>query len=349
MKQNLTAIKGLIVVTAIALLTACNAKYEKTASGLVYKIDRGSGKDTLKNGNWIQFNIEYKLAKKDSVLFSTFKKAPQFIEIDYSKITKHDITEILNKLHFGDKAEFIMNVDTLVKMKQMSYNQLFTKGETIKGKIDIIKVYANADAAKADKEVAMKKAQEIQMKEMEAQRKTMKEKAAKDLADYLSKNKAMVDKQIASLKDYATKNSIKYTQTALGTLVEITTQGTGAKPTDGKFAQVMYRGYLENGKVFDANLGADAKHKDPLPIAFGEGGTIPGFEDGLKLFSKGAKGRILIPAALAYREQENGEIKPNSNLIFDIEMLDVTDVPAAINQTPSTQPKEEANHDDHKH
>jgi major membrane immunogen (membrane-anchored lipoprotein) len=74
MKQSLTKIKVAIVVVAIIMLTACSSKYEKTASGMAYKITRGKGKDTLRSGEWIQFNIEFKVGKKDSVLFSTYKK-----------------------------------------------------------------------------------------------------------------------------------------------------------------------------------------------------------------------------------------------------------------------------------
>ncbi len=326
MKQNLTKIKIAIAVVATVMLTACSSKFEKTASGLAYKITRGSGKETLKQGQWIQFNIEYKLGKKDTVLFTSYNKVAQFINIDTARIQKHDFSEILTKLHQGDKAEFIMSVDTLVKMKQLpDYTPLFTKGETLKGRLEIIKVYPTEEACKADREVAMNKAMELQMKEREKQMKEQKEKNDKDFKDYLTKNKKMLDNQIAELKDYALKNNIKTTQTPMGVLVEIATPGTGEKPVDGKHAQVMYKGYLVNGKVFDANMGADARHKDPIDVVFGGGRTIPGFEDGLKLFNKGAKGRILIPAALAYRDQDSPEIPANSNIIFDIEVVDVSD------------------------
>lgn len=337
MKQSLTKIKIAFVVLATIVFTACSSKYEKTASGLAYKITRGKGKDTLKSGQWIQIGIEFKLGKKDSILFSTFKKGiTEFLPLDFTKINQHDFSELLPKLHEGDKAEFVMSVDTLVKMKKLEYNPLFTKGETIKGRLEIVKVYTNEEACKGDREIAMKKAREVQMKEMEQQMKEQKDKAAKDLKDYLSKNKAMVDKQIAELKDYAVKNNIKTVQTPLGVLVEIATEGTGAKPVDGKHAMVMYRGYLINGKVFDANMGIDARHKEPIEVVFGQGGTIPGFEDGLKYFNKGAKGRILIPAALAYRDQGNQEIPANSNLIFDIEVTDITDnTPVAPPATPA--------------
>lgn len=334
MKQSLTKIKVAIVVVATIMLTACSSKYEKTASGMAYKITRGKGKDTLRSGEWIQFNIEFKVGKKDSVLFSTYKKTPEFLPLDFTKINAYDFSELLPKLHEGDKAEFVMSIDTLVKMKKLEYNPLFLKGETIKGKLEVVKVYANETACKPDREATMVKARELQMKEMEKQMKEMKEKAAQDLKDYLTKNKAAFDKQVTELKEYALKNNIKTVQSPLGTLVEIATEGTGAKPVDGKHAQVMYRGYLVNGKVFDANMGIDARHKEPIDVVFGQGGTIPGFEDGLKYFSKGAKGRILIPAALAYRDQANQEIPANSSLIFDIEVLDVSDTAPAPAQAP---------------
>ena len=49
------------LLLAIVLFASCN-QYEKTPSGLAYKVTKGTSKETLKNGQSIKLNIEYKLA-----------------------------------------------------------------------------------------------------------------------------------------------------------------------------------------------------------------------------------------------------------------------------------------------
>jgi FKBP-type peptidyl-prolyl cis-trans isomerase len=72
----------------------------------------------------------------------------------------------------------------------------------------------------------------------------------------------------------------------------------------------------------------------------GTGGSIKGFEDGLRLLGKGAKGRLFIPSVLGYGSQGSGKIKPNTNLMFEIEVLDVKDAPAppGLPARPSAAP-----------
>ena len=329
MKQISTKIKSIVALLAITLvLAACNSSYQKTPSGLTYKITHGKGKETLKQGQFIQFNIEYRLGRKDSLLFSSFNRSPQFMPIDSAKLHKHDFTEILMKLAAGDKADFVMNVDTMVKIHMLpAYTNIFTKGGTLKGKIEIVKVYPNQEAAKADMDVAAKKEEEIRAVEMQKQ---MKEKSAKD--------KVLMESQTKELKAYAEKNKIKYVTSPLGVLVEVQNEGVGMKADSGKHAKLLYRGTLMNGKVFDANMGPDAKHKDPIDVAVGMHNTIPGFDDAMKYFGKGGKGRLLIPSPLAYGDRDMGDIPANSNMIFDIEVVDVVveaPKPAAPEAHPS--------------
>ena len=87
----------------------------------------------------------------------------------------------------------------------------------------------------------------------------------------------------------------------------------GAHPTDQDVALINYTGSLRDGTVFDASQQAT-----PLPVA----GSIPGFSEGLKLMTKGAKYRFWIKPELAYGERDNGPIPPNSLLVFDVELID---------------------------
>jgi FKBP-type peptidyl-prolyl cis-trans isomerase FkpA len=89
--------------------------------------------------------------------------------------------------------------------------------------------------------------------------------------------------------------------------------GTGAKPAADATVLVNYVGYLTaTGAVFDQGM------QTPMPV----GDVIPGFSQGLQLANKGAIVRLCIPAALGYGAQGTGPIPANSDLVFQIELLD---------------------------
>jgi len=81
--------------------------------------------------------------------------------------------------------------------------------------------------------------------------------------------------------------------------------------------------------VFDSNTDSAFGHKDTLKIVMGQqGGMIPGFLDGLHLLRNGAKARLYIPSSLAYGANGRApKIKPNENLIFDLEVVSVATTP----------------------
>lgn len=137
--------------------------------------------------------------------------------------------------------------------------------------------------------------------------------------------------------NYFTDLKSKATKTPTGLQYIITKKGTGKKPTNGANIYIHYAGFFENGSLFDssieevcktfgkydANRGAQNGYQ---PIAFQAGrkdGMIPGFIEGIEKLSFGDKAAIFIPSKLAYGEEGiHGVIPPNSNLIFEIELLE---------------------------
>ena len=100
------------------------------------------------------------------------------------------------------------------------------------------------------------------------------------------------------------------------------------KPGDGKkiiyhsWVQIEYTGSFESGEVFDTNIGKDR----PLVVQMGMKEVIPGFEQGIIGTTKGTKRKIKIPSELAYGEKGGGDvIPPNTDLIFEFEIIDVLD------------------------
>lgn len=130
--------------------------------------------------------------------------------------------------------------------------------------------------------------------------------------------------------------------------------GTGAEGESGKLWHLKYTGWrAADGIEFDSwdkhgrpvmgkdgkpELGPDGKPKmsdpEPMPLPQGVGSVIPGFDYGLAGMRIGGKRRIFIPWQLAYGTRnipdrpDHPGIPAKSDLIFDVELVEVTDMPA---------------------
>ncbi|PJA98453.1 MAG: hypothetical protein CO128_07315 [Ignavibacteriales bacterium CG_4_9_14_3_um_filter_30_11] len=114
-------------------------------------------------------------------------------------------------------------------------------------------------------------------------------------------------------------DSTKYITTKSGLKYIVIEKGTGSVPDSGDVITLNYSGYLTNGKKFDSSV----ERGDPISYPFKMQRMIDGFQEGTAMMNKGSKYRLLIPAKLAYGERAMGEIPPNSDLMFDLEMVDI--------------------------
>jgi len=94
--------------------------------------------------------------------------------------------------------------------------------------------------------------------------------------------------------------------------VETLQAGTGASPTIEDMVLINYKGTLPDGKVFDEQKNAI------LPLAE----VVPGFTKAIVQMQKGGKYKVHIPAKLGYGDKQAGPIPPNTDLDFDIELID---------------------------
>ena len=102
-----------------------------------------------------------------------------------------------------------------------------------------------------------------------------------------------------------------------GLQYEIVREGSGAVPTENDRVRVHYHGTLIDGTVFDSSV------ERGEPATFGVTQVIAGWTEALQLMPVGSKWRLYVPYDLAYGAQDRGEIKPFSNLIFDVELLGI--------------------------
>ncbi|MGL5358890.1 MAG: FKBP-type peptidyl-prolyl cis-trans isomerase, partial [Shewanella sp.] len=81
-----------------------------------------------------------------------------------------------------------------------------------------------------------------------------------------------------------------------------------------------YRGFLQDGTQFDSSY----DRGQPFQCVIGTGRVIKGWDQGIIGMQVGGKRKLNVPAHLAYGEREVGaHIKPNSDLTFEIELLEV--------------------------
>lgn len=140
--------------------------------------------------------------------------------------------------------------------------------------------------------------------------------------------------------------------------------GPGALGEPGKVWHLKYTGWrAADGVKFDSwddhrqpEMGPDGKVKlgpdgkpvmsDPKPIEIpiGVGRVIPGFDYGLDGMKIGGKRRIFIPWQMAYGTRaipdrpDHPGIPAKSDLIFDVELLDVTAAPQPPMMPPGGRP-----------
>jgi peptidylprolyl isomerase len=103
-------------------------------------------------------------------------------------------------------------------------------------------------------------------------------------------------------------------------IIEDIQLGEGKEAVRGALISTQYRGFLEDGTQFDSSYDRGA----PFKCVIGTGRVIKGWDQGLMGMKVGGKRKLWVPAHLAYGERQIGEhIKPNSNLIFELELLEV--------------------------
>jgi len=174
-------------------------------------------------------------------------------------------------------------------------------------------------------EVSLMSPQEIQtaMKEISEMLRARKQAEQEALAaKNLEEGKAFLD---------ANKDKEGVVTLASGLQYKVLKEGTGPVPTASDNVKVHYRGTFIDGKEFDSS------HKRGAPASFNVTGVIRGWTEALQKMAVGAKWQLFIPAELAYGARGNSNIPPNSTLLFEVELMDITTPPKpAVKKAPIT-------------
>lgn len=95
----------------------------------------------------------------------------------------------------------------------------------------------------------------------------------------------------------------------------------GAQPKLGQTVRIKFVATFLDGTP----LGDSDQLGGFYDIEFGQGKVLRGLEEAVGLLGVGEKARFVLPYALAYGDEVYGNIPACSNLVFDVELIDVMD------------------------
>lgn len=313
MKRTIGLASSLLIAAA---LVSCGGSgsgaYTKMENGMEYKIISSGSGTPAAYGDVMKFYVTQRY--KDSVMKDNYNQPPSYQPIDSMQLPK-EYFEIFKQVKAGDSVVTRMLTDSVFKGGLAMMPKEFKKGEYLSTSIKVVDII-KADKAEEDFQGEVTKAR------------------ARDSVNAIAQK--VIDEK--ELQEYFAKNNLNPQKTEEGTYYEIQKAG-GTPAKEGQIISVKYTGKLLDGTTFDSNVDSSFNHTEPFELPLGAGRAIKGFDDGLRQFGKGTVGRLFIPSTLAYGSQGQGKIKPNSNLIFEIEVLDVRDAQAVPQPAKPVQPK----------
>jgi FKBP-type peptidyl-prolyl cis-trans isomerase len=117
------------------------------------------------------------------------------------------------------------------------------------------------------------------------------------------------------------EQSVVLLQTTEGIYYEVVREGEGLDAVNGRKVSIHYTGWVND----NGNPGSkiDSSKDRNMPVIFELGkNIIKGWDLVIKEMKVGALYRLYIPSALGYGSQGlPGLVAPNSDLIFDIELI----------------------------
>ncbi|MFW5710043.1 MAG: FKBP-type peptidyl-prolyl cis-trans isomerase, partial [Bacteroidota bacterium] len=148
------------------------------------------------------------------------------------------------------------------------------------------------------------------------------EDAQEFLSSHLQElNTKMAAENLEKVNEFLRENEARQevTTTASGLQYEVLEMGDGEKPAGDDTIITHYKGTLMDGTLFDSS------YDRGYPATFKVNQVIEGWTEALQLMPVGSKWRLYIPPDLAYGENppQGSNIKPNSLLIFDIELIEI--------------------------
>ena len=287
-----------LMMIAVLFLLSCNSGpypgYEYSDNGLYYKIVEDSDTEKPSEGDFLKVNIQY-VTMNDSVFFDSKDEVlPVWVPIIKPDF-RGDIMEGIAMLSVGYSASFIVRIDTFFMMTIGAARVPDFGSDSM--------MYVNMRVIDSKSREDFEMEREFLDQQTRVQLEELRVKELEDLDEYLK------------------INNITQQPLESGLIFIPIQNGNGIPITEGKKVICHYTGTFVDGTVFDTSDGLE-----PLQVEIGSGDVIDGFDEALRLMSKGGKARVIIPSDIGFGQSDiNSPIPPYATLIFDIEVIEVFD------------------------
>jgi len=301
--KSIMKITNVLFGLLVLLCVACNKSEKETPNGFKFTVLKAGDGKVGKVGQILVLDFQMQ-DSKDSVWTDTSKEGmpiPAMIADSTQLATEPGMLQVLRMISKGDSVAF-----------SVPLKELLAGRPPIPGMDTSMTIHYKVVV----RDIMDREQYEIyQMK----------------LMDSLSAKQLVID--VAAIDAFLAEKGIQAEKTEAGLRYVITKPGAGENCKPGQIAQVNYAGYMLDGQYFDTSVKEIAQEKGlfnegrpytPYAVTIDETQVINGWHQALKLMNKGAKATFYIPSPLAYGRQQRSEvIKPNSILVFDLEVVDV--------------------------
>lgn len=260
--------------------------FQKTSTGLEYRIYRKGGKIKPQTGDIIKTILVY-TNHKDSVLYDSRISRPDNVFELLAPTFKGSLEEGMLMMAIGDSAIFRVNADSVFtktfKKERPSYVK---KGSKLTFRIKLLGV-----------------------KPKEAIDSRTPEEIEKD-----NESRRLAEPQL--IADFIQLNNIETTPTETGLYYIERQAGSGQGITKTSKVKIIYNCTTLDGKIVDSQ-------SKPIEIDMSQGKITKGMEEGLLKMSMGAKATLIIPSELAFGKRKISTVLPYTTLIYDLEVIEV--------------------------
>ena len=291
--------KVLALVFVVGLIVGCQSEPEfiETPDGLQYRLLVDEPGEVLQSGDLMIVNMIQLL--NDSIVFTSPKIGDVLNPGEESLAPP--LRAILEECSPGDSVEIQMTMKQYVEMNQAFYPDgvdsldILTwrvKVQDLGSRTEILESFQSRVDSEAD---------------------------------------GLLASDIETLKNVAVNNNLEYQETEEGVLFVVLKEGNGEFPQIGQQVYVNYSVVMMDSTFLDTSFEDQAKANnvynpqrtyEPISFSLGGPGIIPGWNIGIPQFSKGGRGYLLVPSKYAYGPSGRGQIGPNENLLFEIEVVD---------------------------
>jgi FKBP-type peptidyl-prolyl cis-trans isomerase FkpA len=298
-------LKYFLPALGLALTTACtdsgSGGMRTTEIGNRYSyVEQNEDGKLPETGDYVYFNIIMRNQSDSTLMDSRQGGKPIVAEVRPDTLTAEQISpvdDVLRELREGETALIRFNIaDLPARPPELQNDSVVIYEVEVEEVLGPDAFFARRQAEQAELEAEREVVRALEPERMALTRETYEKYQAGELDDKLQ----------------TTPSGLRYI---------IHEEGNGEEAEAGDMVVVQYIGLTtSNGEVFDQSFARGEGISFPL----GQGGVIPGWDEGIDLLQVGDKATLIIPSELGYGDRGAGaSIPPGSELLFYVELEDI--------------------------